>query len=147
MTGTPIQNKELDMFSLVRFLRCSPFDEYNVWKQWVDKSPMGQQRMNTLVKSLLLRRTKDQKSTVTGKEIVPLPEKETIVHRMKLSNEENKVYQEVSNIEYYCKQKLPLKLQGRVQTGAVGTFKLVHICKRVHCTHLDGYHPFKESFF
>ena len=58
---------------------------------------MGQQRMNTLVKSLLLRRTKDQKSTVTGKEIVPLPEKETIVHRMKLSNEENKVYQEVSN--------------------------------------------------
>ena len=96
MTGTPIQNKELDMFSLVRFLRCSPFDEYNVWKQWVDKSPMGQQRMNTLVKSLLLRRTKDQKSTVTGKEIVPLPEKETIVHRMKLSNEENKVYQEVS---------------------------------------------------
>ena len=96
VTGTPIQNKELDMFSLVRFLRCSPFDEYNVWKQWVDKSPMGQQRMNTLIKSLLLRRTKDQKSTVTGKEIVPLPEKETIVHRMKLSNEENKVYQEVS---------------------------------------------------
>ena len=66
---------------------------------------MGQQRMNTLVKSLLLRRTKDQKSTVTGKEIVPLPEKETIVHRMKLSNEENKVYQEVSNIESYFKQR------------------------------------------
>ena len=57
---------------------------------------MGQQRMNTLVKSLLLRRTKDQKSAVTGKEIVPLPEKETVIHRMRLNNEENKVYQEVS---------------------------------------------------
>jgi SNF2 family DNA or RNA helicase len=48
------------------------------------------------VKSLLLRRTKDQKSSVTGEQIVPLPEKETIVHRMKLGPEENKVYQEVS---------------------------------------------------
>ena len=96
VTGTPIQNEEKDMFSLVRFLRCTPFDEWTVWKQWVDKSPMGQQRMNTLVKSLLLRRTKDQKSSVTGQQIVPLPEKETIVHRMKLGPEENKVYQEVS---------------------------------------------------
>ena len=74
VTGTPIQNAEKDMFSLIRFLRCSPFDEYQVWKQWVDKSPMGQSRMNILVKSLLLRRTKDQKSTITGKEIVPLQE-------------------------------------------------------------------------
>ena len=45
---------------------------------------------------MLLRRTKDQKSSVTGEQIVPLPEKETIVHRMKLGPEENKVYQEVS---------------------------------------------------
>ena len=83
------------MFSLIRFLRCSPFDEWQVWKQWVDKSPMGQQRMNTLIKSLLLRRTKDQKSSVTGKEIVPLPSKEVLIHKMKLSDEERKVYDEV----------------------------------------------------
>ena len=100
VTGTPIQNAEKDMFSLVRFIRCSPFDEWNAWKTWIDKSPMGQKRMNTLVKSLLLRRTKDQKSTVTGKEIVPLPEKETIMHRMTLSTEEKKVYQEVSTSIY-----------------------------------------------
>jgi transcription termination factor 2 len=36
VTGTPIQNRELDMFSLLRFLRCHPFDEYRVWKLWVD---------------------------------------------------------------------------------------------------------------
>ena len=35
---------------------------------------------------------------MTGQQIVPLPEKETIVHRMKLGPEENKVYQEVSFI-------------------------------------------------
>ena len=95
VTGTPIQNEEKDMFALIRFLRCAPFDEYGVWKQWVDKSPMGQARMNTLVKSLLLRRTKDQKSNITGDKIVPLPPKETVMHEIKLKDEERKVYDEV----------------------------------------------------
>ena len=34
--GTPIQNELLDMYSLLRFLRCSPFDEFKVWKRQVD---------------------------------------------------------------------------------------------------------------
>jgi SNF2 family DNA or RNA helicase len=96
VTGTPIQNKELDMFSLVRFLRLSPFDEYKVWKLWVDnKTAMGQQRMNTMVKCLLLRRTKDQKSNLTGKAIVELPPKTVEEHEITLSEAERKVYDEV----------------------------------------------------
>ncbi len=111
VTGTPIHNKDLDMYALIRFLRCSPFDEYAVWKQWVDKSPVGQQRMNTLVKSLLLRRTKDQKSNVTGKEIVSLPPKTIVEHKMALDKEERKVYDEVFSfsqqamINYMMKHK------------------------------------------
>ncbi len=96
VTGTPIQNKELDMYSLLRFLRCSPFDEYRVWKLWVDnKTSQGQARMNTLVQSLLLRRTKATKSLVTGTEIVKLPPKKVEEHCIKLSEEEKKVYDEV----------------------------------------------------
>ena len=30
VTGTPVQNKELDMFSLLRFLRVAPFDQLPV---------------------------------------------------------------------------------------------------------------------
>ena len=30
ITGTPIQNKELDFFALIRFIRMTPFDEYRV---------------------------------------------------------------------------------------------------------------------
>ncbi|XP_045133532.1 transcription termination factor 2-like isoform X2 [Portunus trituberculatus] len=61
LTGTPIQNKDLDLYSLVRFLRAAPFDEYTCWKHQVaNNSAQGRQRMSLLVKVLLLRRTKDQ---------------------------------------------------------------------------------------
>uniref|UniRef100_A0A6P7GUY4 Transcription termination factor 2 n=1 Tax=Diabrotica virgifera virgifera TaxID=50390 RepID=A0A6P7GUY4_DIAVI len=48
LTGTPVQNKELDMFALLKFLRCTPFDELPVWKRWVgDKSTGGTERLHT----------------------------------------------------------------------------------------------------
>lgn len=27
LTGTPVHNKDLDLFALLKFLRCSPFDD------------------------------------------------------------------------------------------------------------------------
>ncbi|XP_071510982.1 transcription termination factor 2-like [Diadema antillarum] len=92
VTGTPIQNNLLDMFSLLRFLRCSPFDEYQVWKRQVENA--GRNRLHTLVKSLLLRRTKDQKMA-NGKPLVVLPEKTVKCHRIQLSEEERKVYDQL----------------------------------------------------
>ncbi|KAB0388483.1 hypothetical protein E2I00_005639, partial [Balaenoptera physalus] len=50
VTGTPIQNNLLDVYSLL-----------NLWKSQVDNgSKKGEERLNILTKSLLLRRTKDQ---------------------------------------------------------------------------------------
>uniref|UniRef100_A0A671UJ31 Transcription termination factor 2 n=1 Tax=Sparus aurata TaxID=8175 RepID=A0A671UJ31_SPAAU len=70
VTGTPIQNNLLDMYSLLKFLRCSPFDEYKLWKAQVDNgSNRGRERLNLLTRSLLLRRTKDQLDS-TGKPLV-----------------------------------------------------------------------------
>ena len=61
LTGTPIQNNTKDLYAIIKFLRCSPFDEFKVWTKWVDdKSSRGTARMNTIVRSLLLRRTKEQ---------------------------------------------------------------------------------------
>lgn len=54
----------------LRFLRCSPFDEYKVWKAQVDNgSNRGRERLNILTRTLLLRRTKAQRDS-EGKPLV-----------------------------------------------------------------------------
>ncbi|XP_023015318.2 transcription termination factor lodestar [Leptinotarsa decemlineata] len=59
LTGTPVHNKELDMYALLKFIRCTPFDDLAVWKRWVgDKSTGGTERLHTVISSLMLRRTK-----------------------------------------------------------------------------------------
>ncbi|XP_058897301.1 transcription termination factor 2 isoform X1 [Kogia breviceps] len=92
VTGTPIQNNLLDVYSLLKFLRCSPFDELSLWKSQVDNgSKKGEERLNILTKSLLLRRTKDQLDP-TGKPLVVLPRRKFQLHHLKLSEDEENVY-------------------------------------------------------
>ncbi|KAM7406898.1 hypothetical protein PAMA_002881 [Pampus argenteus] len=109
VTGTPIQNNLLDMYSLLKFLRCSPFDEYKLWKAQVDNgSKRGRERLNILTRSLLLRRTKDQQDS-TGKPLVSLPDRTCEVHQLKLSEDEQAVYDVVfaqsrSTLQNYLKR-------------------------------------------
>ena len=71
VTGTPIQNNTMDLYSLIKFLRVSPFNELKFWKHEVDnKTASGRKRMNSIVTSILLRRTKDQTDAKTGKPLV-----------------------------------------------------------------------------
>ena len=84
-----------------------------VWKLWVEnKTAQGRKRMDTMVKCLLLRRTKSQKSALTGKDLVELPAKRVQEHRIDLSQEERRVYQEVFSFAqgametYMAKQKV-----------------------------------------
>ncbi|XP_038158587.1 transcription termination factor 2 isoform X1 [Cyprinodon tularosa] len=109
VTGTPIQNNLLDMYSLLKFLRCSPFDEYKLWKAQVDNgSKRGRERLNILTRTLLLRRTKDQLDSM-GKPLVDLPNRTCEVHELKLSEDEQAVYDVVfaqsrSTLQNYLKR-------------------------------------------
>uniref|UniRef100_A0A0R3RW97 Transcription termination factor 2 n=1 Tax=Elaeophora elaphi TaxID=1147741 RepID=A0A0R3RW97_9BILA len=92
LTGTPIHNNLWDLYSLIRFLRVVPFNEEAVWKEYILSTHSSSQRLNTLVKGLLLRREKNQLCTETNKPIVDLKPKmyEEVV--MKLEGVEKKVY-------------------------------------------------------
>ncbi|XP_071090765.1 transcription termination factor 2-like [Haliotis cracherodii] len=109
LTGTPIQNDLLDMYSLLRFLRCSPFDEYKVWKKHVDTGKsQGTTKLNTIVRSLLLRRTKNQTGK-EGKPLVNLPTKSVETSEVQLTPEERKIYDKVfaqtkSTVQDYVKR-------------------------------------------
>ncbi|XP_071995106.1 transcription termination factor 2-like isoform X2 [Engystomops pustulosus] len=109
VTGTPIQNNLLDLYSLLRFLRCSPFDEYKLWKSQVDNgSRKGGERLTILTKSLLLRRTKEQLDH-KGRPLVELPQRRCERHELKLSSQEQAVYDVIfarskSTLQNYLKR-------------------------------------------
>lgn len=37
VTGTPIQNNLKDFFSLIKFIHLAPFDDFQVWKDTVER--------------------------------------------------------------------------------------------------------------
>ena len=64
--------------------------KFQVWKRWVDnKSANGVKRLNTVVKSILLRRTKEDLKNIG--ELRELPVKNIIPIYIKLDEEEQKV--------------------------------------------------------
>ncbi|KAK9502473.1 hypothetical protein O3M35_011247 [Rhynocoris fuscipes] len=61
LTGTPVQNQETDLYNILKFLRCKPFDDYKIWKKLINKKDVaGIMRLNCILKSILLRRTKEE---------------------------------------------------------------------------------------
>lgn len=94
LTGTPIQNKEKDLFAQLKFLRCSPFDDLTVYMKWIGNQSEGaQQRMNKIVQPLLLRRTKVQLQERGA--LMGLPTKTMCVINVKLDKDEMNVYQRI----------------------------------------------------
>ena len=97
LTGTPLQNRLDDMFALVKFLRVAPFQEKQIWNYFIS-APIKSgdrfaiSRLQLLVKSVFLRRSKYQK--IDGKPIVDLPEKAEYIRYLTLQKPgENEMYQ------------------------------------------------------
>ncbi|XP_039757763.1 transcription termination factor 2 [Pararge aegeria] len=94
LTGTPLHNKDLDLFALLKFLRCTPFDDLTMWKKWIDnKSLGGSERLNTIMSCVMLRRTKQQLQEKG--QLTCLPERSSHELTVTLAQEEMNVYQKV----------------------------------------------------
>ena len=94
MTGTPIQNRLADLFSLFKFLRCSPFDDQKVFntqvaQNWKKRSdPDSVAKLKTLVNCLALRRPKTT---------IELPPRRDETVSLEFSPEELEDYKRVKN--------------------------------------------------
>uniref|UniRef100_A0A7E4VHX9 Transcription termination factor 2 n=1 Tax=Panagrellus redivivus TaxID=6233 RepID=A0A7E4VHX9_PANRE len=94
LTGTPIHNNLWDLFSLVRFLRVNPFGEEKLWKEFIMcGGQLANDRLNALVKGLLIRRTKNQMCPVTEKPLVDLKPRTFEVVEIDLQGLEYMCYQ------------------------------------------------------
>jgi DNA repair protein RAD5 len=100
LTGTPIVNRLEDLFSLVRFLRVEPWNNFSFWKTFITVPFESKDFMRaldvvqTVLEPLVLRRTKDMK-TPTGEALVPLPPKTIDIIQIELSKPEREVYDHI----------------------------------------------------
>lgn len=96
MTGTPVQNKLDDVFALIKFLRLDPFDDKNIWTEFIGTpvkygQSLGVARLQTIMKCITLRRTKESKAS-DGKRILNLPPRRDELRYLKFEPHEQSIY-------------------------------------------------------
>jgi SWI/SNF-related matrix-associated actin-dependent regulator of chromatin subfamily A3 len=101
LTGTPVQNKLDDVFALIKFLRLAPFDDKNLWTEFIGTpvkygQPLGVARLQTIMKCITLRRTKESK-TLEGKRILSLPPRRDELRYLKFDEQEQTIYDQFFN--------------------------------------------------
>ncbi|GFT67052.1 hypothetical protein NPIL_67921 [Nephila pilipes] len=97
VTGTPIHNEFKDMYSLIKFLQFSPFDDEKKWKALIsDDTESSNKRRDLLVKSILLRRTKEDEDK-SGKPMIQMVKKTMNLCNIELSVAEQAVYDQLDS--------------------------------------------------
>lgn len=89
VTGTPIHNRHWDIFSMINFLQCKPFDNRNVWKMMNDNKSCD--RIKSIVNKIVLKRNKREIN-------LNMPEHSIEYMYTQFNNEEKMVYDKLKNM-------------------------------------------------
>lgn len=99
MTGTPLMNNVTELYPLIRFLHIKPYDDWNKFSEDIDRpirrwkagmETPSMLRLQTLVKSLMLRRSKD--SHLDGRRIIALEERVDVEVYVEFEEEQKVFY-------------------------------------------------------
>ncbi|KAG6053138.1 hypothetical protein E4U17_002497 [Claviceps sp. LM77 group G4] len=101
LTGTPMMNGVLELFSLLKFLQIKPYNSWERFRQAFgalfgqrgDPKSQAMDRLRALLKAVMLRRKKD--SLLDGKPILELPPKTEHVVYAELSTDERDFYKQL----------------------------------------------------
>jgi len=153
ITGTPIQNSLGDFYSLIKFLRLAPLDDYTLWQYvFAEKSkakvnPNSQEsterekRVNSwlyiLSEMVVLRRTKMDNKVGSNEKIVDLPEKKIEIVTVKLVGQEKFIYEKIFQ-ESKDKVKKFLQYKGGMKADVNVSDILVYLLRlRQACCHMS----------
>ncbi|KIK70117.1 hypothetical protein GYMLUDRAFT_255303 [Collybiopsis luxurians FD-317 M1] len=98
LTGTPIINSLLDSYGIIRFLRITPWHDFQHFHPHISrlekKNPqLAITRLQAILNTFMLRRKKDSK--LDGKILIELPPKDITLQRLEFSEEEREIYDAV----------------------------------------------------
>ncbi|KAG0693585.1 SNF2 family N-terminal domain-containing protein [Suillus ampliporus] len=100
LTGTPMQNTVDELFSLIKFLRVRPLNEWQNFNEQIaqpikaGRPVRALKRLHVVLQSIMLRRTKD--FVLNGKPIITLPARHLSVVQCKFDSDEKAFYNTLS---------------------------------------------------
>jgi hypothetical protein len=91
-----VQNKLDDVYALIKFLRLEPFDDRNIWQEFIGipvkfGQQLGVARLQKVMKCISLRRTKESKGS-DGQTILSLPPRKDELRFLKFDENEQAIY-------------------------------------------------------
>ncbi|KAL1900629.1 DNA helicase rad5 [Sporothrix stenoceras] len=136
LTGTPVVNRLEDLFSLIRFLRVEPWNNFSFWRTFITVPFESKDFMRaldvvqTVLEPLVMRRTKDMK-TPDGQPLVVLPAKHMEIVPVELSKVEREIY---DHIFMRVKRSLTANVEaGTVMKSFTSIFAQVLRLRQVCC--------------
>lgn len=110
LTGTPLQNNVLELFSLIHFLRAAPFDDLSHFQEKIEapirsgyvpcsssirtRAEWGMKRLCAVLQTIMLRRTKD--AEYNGQRLLQLPNRTVEVITIDFQTEDERdFYREI----------------------------------------------------
>ncbi|KAI9505576.1 SNF2 family N-terminal domain-containing protein [Coemansia spiralis] len=150
LTGTPIQNRLDDLYSLLRFLHAAPLSNWKVWLTYIgapfyenirtlvagedgnEECNVGAHRVQRLMQSICLRRMKQQIDVKTNQNMIELPPKFEVVRWLELEQGEQRLYKMAEDM---ARQKYTnMSHSGTLLSNYMHVLKIILRLRQL-CTH------------